>query len=188
MSTSNLQTNLARLSQSRAASQARKKRVRSSLAEFIDMRVQRPTPVAPAAVARRLAPAEPAPVGGTHTLNDGHGHESQAEVNGLNKEFESALNRMIKDSGGRIKVTSGYRSSKRQAELYAQAIKKYGSEKAARKWVAPPGKSNHNHGLAADIAGDKKWAHQNAAKYGLHFPLAHEDWHVEPINARSKRK
>lgn len=187
---SNLQTNLSKLSESRAASQARKLNTRVKLAEFIETRIQRPdapvggTPVAPAAVARRVASGS----GTQHSMNDGHGHSSAAEVKGLNKQFESALNRLIKDSGGRIKVTSGYRSVERQTQLWNAALKKYGSPEAARKWVAPPGKSNHNHGLAADIAGDKKWAHANAAKYGLVFPLANEDWHIEPINARAKRK
>lgn len=136
----------------------------------------------------RPNPSPVAPTGGhQHSMNDGHGHTSQAEVKGLNKEFEANLNRLIKDSGGRIRVTSGYRSPERQAQLWAAALKKYGSAAKARKWVAPPGKSNHGRGLAADIAGDKPWAHANAHRYGLHFPLANEDWHIEPVGARKKR-
>jgi hypothetical protein len=54
--------------------------------------------------------------------------------------------------------------------------------------VAPPGHSNHNHGLAADLGfgsdAARKWVHDNAAKYGLGFPLSNEDWHIEPISAR----
>lgn len=189
-----LQTNLQKLSASRLAARERRSNTRSQLAEFLDMRIKKAepptpvggTPVAPGAVERRMASAPVAP--GKHSMNDGHGHSSQAEVKGLNKDFERALNQLIKDSGGRIKITSGYRDPERQAELFRDAVKKYGSEKAARKWVAPPGKSNHNHGLAADISGDRAWAHKNAAKYGLVFPMAHEPWHIEPINARAKRK
>ena len=143
----------------------------------------------------------PAPTGGgvprvggvtksPHSMGDGHGHSSQAEVKGLNAAFNSQLQRMIKDSGGRIKVNSGYRSPERQAQLFAAAVKKYGSEKAARKYVAPPGRSNHNHGLAADLGytGDgEQWAHANAGRYGLVFPMGHEPWHVEPVGARKKR-
>lgn len=191
---SNLQSNLQRLSATRSAALERRARTRSQLAEFIDMRVKKVepptpvggTPVAPGAVARRVAAGSGTP--GKHSMSDGHGHSSAAEVKGLNKDFEAALNQMIKDSGGRIKITSGYRDIKRQTELWNAALKKYGSAEKARKWVAPPGKSNHNHGLAADISGDKKWAHANAAKYGLVFPLSNEDWHIEPINARAKRK
>lgn len=187
---SNLQSNLSKLSESRAASKQRKQRTRASLAEFIETRIQRQdptpvggTPVAPAAVARRMASGS----GTQHSMSDGHGHGSAAEVKGLNAQFNSALQRMIKDSGGRISITSGYRSVERQTQLWNAALKKYGSPEAARKWVAPPGKSSHSRGLAADIAGDKKWANANAAKYGLTFPLSNEDWHIEPINARKKR-
>lgn len=105
-------------------------------------------------------------------------------VTGMNAQFASALQRMIKDSGGKLSINSGYRSNDRQAQLFAAAVRKYGSEKAARKWVAPPGKSNHNRGTAADIGGDLNWAHANAARYGLVFPMAHEKWHIEPVGAR----
>ena len=64
-------------------------------------------------------------------------------------------------------------------------MKKYGSAAKARKWVAPPGKSQHNHGNAADLryANDaaRKWAHENAARFGLHFRMGNEPWHIEPI-------
>ena len=87
-----------------------------------------------------------------------------------------------------IKIGSAFRSEARQAELWDQALKKYGSEAEARKWVAPPGKSNHNHGRAADLkfASDdvKNWVHQNAGNYGLAFPLANEPWHIEDSGAR----
>lgn len=57
-----------------------------------------------------------------------------------------------------------------------------------RNWIALPGSSNHQRGLAADLsfasADDKAWAHANAAEYGLNFPLSNEAWHVEPIGAR----
>lgn len=48
--------------------------------------------------------------------------------------------------------------------------------------TAIPGRSNHNHGLAMDITGDKAWANQNAHRFGLHFPVAGEDWHIEMID------
>lgn len=141
------------------------------------------------AVQERLA-ASAAGGGARHSMGDGHGHGSQAEVNGLNAEFSKQLNALIKASGGKVSISSGYRSPERQAQLYAAAVKKHG--KNARKWAAPPGKSNHNHGLAADLkfadAASKAWVHQNAAKYGLVFPMAHEPWHIEPVGARKKRK
>lgn len=113
---------------------------------------------------------------------------AENHFDGLNPTFEAAVNQMIADAPGSISISSGFRSVQRQKELWNQALKKYGSPAVARKWVAPPGNSKHNHGLAADLkyASDevKRWAHENAAKYGLTFPLSNEDWHIEPIGAR----
>jgi hypothetical protein len=33
-----------------------------------------------------------------------------------------------------------------------------------------------------DITGDKAWANRNAARFGLHFPVSGEVWHVEMID------
>jgi len=108
---------------------------------------------------------------------------------GLQVDFNSALNKLIADSGGKVTLNSGYRSPEKQAQLWAKALKKYGSAEAARKWVAPPGNSQHNFGTAADLgyadAATKEWVHENARQYGLHFPLDNEDWHIEPTWARN---
>lgn len=110
---------------------------------------------------------------------------------GMAPEFTSALQQLFAaappDLG--LRVSSGYRSNERQAQLWEEALAKYGSPEAARKWVAPPGKSNHNHGHAADLKylspEAKAWAHENAAKFGLAFPLGNEDWHVELADRRN---
>lgn len=103
--------------------------------------------------------------------------------------FNEALNKLIAGSGHKLKVSSGKRSTAHQAELFAAAVKKYGSEQAARKWVAPPGRSNHEKGLAADLSypddATLRWAHENAAKYGLYFPLSNENWHIELRGTRN---
>jgi hypothetical protein len=90
-----------------------------------------------------------------------------------------------------ISITSGLRTPERQAQLYDAAVKKYGSEEEARKWVAPPGSSQHEKGNAADLQfgsdAARQWAHDNAEKYGLTFPLANEPWHIETVGARSQQ-
>lgn len=107
---------------------------------------------------------------------------------GINPDFARRLGALVAASGGRLKVTSGYRTPEHQARLYAAALQKYGSEQEARRWVAPPGKSKHGDGLAADLDGDLdgdlEWAHANAARFGLHFPLDNEPWHLEPVGSR----
>jgi D-alanyl-D-alanine dipeptidase len=113
-----------------------------------------------------------------------------SHVAGLQTDFASRLGQFLsaaEQAGTPIKIMSGYRSPERQAQLYQAAIAKYGSEAAARKWVAPPGRSNHNKGSAVDLSftsdAARAWAHQNAAKFGLNFRMSHEPWHIEPQGA-----
>lgn len=115
---------------------------------------------------------------------------------GMDEQFSGALSRMFADAPENIrsslKVSSGFRSKQRQAQLWADALQKYGSADRARKWVAPPGRSQHNHGNAADLKflsdDARKWAHENASKYGLAFPLSNENWHIELAGARMNDK
>jgi len=51
-----------------------------------------------------------------------------------------------------IYVFSAYRSIAKQKVLWEKALKKYGSETIASKYVAPPGKSSHNLGRAVDVS------------------------------------
>ncbi len=138
-------------------------------------------PVSPQEAVRAVSPQTPVrsnPATGTGAIS------VSGDPGGFVPEFEKRLNRMIAASGGRLKVTSGYRSVAHQAELFKAAVQKYGSEEAARKWVAPPGKSQHGKGMAADIGGDLNWAHKNASKFGLHFPMPWEKWHIELQGSR----
>jgi hypothetical protein len=113
-------------------------------------------------------------------------------TSGINPDFLSrleALRRALPNNlGAQIGIKSGYRSPAHQAELYARAVQKYGSPQAARKWVAPPGHSQHNRGFAVDLSYGspeaERAAHQLAAQYGLTFPMSYENWHIEPIGAR----
>jgi secretion/DNA translocation related TadE-like protein len=71
-------------------------------------------------------------------------------------------------------IVSGFRTRAEQAALYEQ---KPGL-------AAPPGQSNHELGLAADLgypsAAAEKDAHAAAPHCGLEFPVSYEPWHVEP--------
>jgi hypothetical protein len=107
-----------------------------------------------------------------------------ANLEGLNPDFRARLMALVGASGGRITIGSAFRSVEEQAGLFKKAVDKYGSENAARKWAAPPGKSNHNKGFAADLGGDLALAARLAPQFGLAFPMAHEPWHVEPLGFR----
>lgn len=112
-------------------------------------------------------------------------------VNALDADFQSRLDALMRDAqaqGHNIGIGSGYRTPERQAQLYQEAVEKYGSEAEARKHVAPPGHSFHNKGLAADLSYSspeaQRWVAANAGNYGLHFPMSYENWHVEPFGTR----
>jgi len=125
--------------------------------------------------------------------------KDSSHITGLDDTFAVKVARLLQAAPPEIRdklgIYSGARSNERQAQLFADAVKRYGSEAAARKWVAPPGKSNHNHGMAADLSYDGqslknapadvvKWLHDNAEAYGLKFPLGNENWHVEDSSTR----
>lgn len=122
--------------------------------------------------------------------------------NGIKMHFGAAiaLDQMSKayaaetgDAAG-LRAVSGYRSSARQAELFAAAVARYGSPEAARKWVAPPGSSAHQSGRAVDLdmgppngssqvdaqrlTARWRWLTVNAARFGF-FPYSAEPWHWE---------
>lgn len=128
------------------------------------------------------------PGGGIRTAPGWSAHGNSEHITGLQPSFRQKLAAMFA-ANPKLQLRSGYRSVERQRKLWEDAVKKYGSEAAARKWVAPPGKSYHNKGLAADIGPNSEygWIRANASRFGLTVPLSNEDWHVEPIGARSGR-
>src|SRR5215471_14765346 len=117
--------------------------------------------------------------------------KDKSHITGMLPEFRGRLATMLQNAPPEIRnqltINSGYRSPERQAQLYAQAVAKYGAG-GARKWVAPPGHSEHNRGDAADLGfgsdAARQWVHANAAKYGLKFPMGHEPWHIEASETR----
>jgi len=117
----------------------------------------------------------------------------------LNPGFAANLQQFFAAAPAPLSIVSGYRSPEHQATLWNNAVAKYGSPEAARRWVAPPGMSMHNRGMAADLgygggglgSGNAdliNWAHENAGHYGLTFPLSNENWHIEPLGARAQAR
>lgn len=125
--------------------------------------------------------------------------KSASHIDGLSGPMADRLASMFDSAPDNVKagldILSGARSVEHQEKLWNAALKKYGSVAKARKWVAPPGRSRHNHGNASDLGWNgkgfshappevKKWVHANAEKFGLSFPLGHEPWHIETADAR----
>lgn len=93
-----------------------------------------------------------------------------------------------------LDVYSGLRGRDKQARLWNAALVRYGSTKVARGWVAPPGNSEHELGIAADLflgaAGGSKnaealkrtsayrWLAKNAGRFGFEpNRKINEPWH-----------
>lgn len=96
---------------------------------------------------------------------------------GMNADFVHNLQAAFASiPSGSCRVGSGFRSHAEQAALHRQ---KPGL-------AAAPGHSNHERGLAADLAchgGALAWLHAHARSFGLTFPMSYEAWHIEPIGA-----
>jgi hypothetical protein len=85
------------------------------------------------------------------------------------------------DDGVEVYVDSGWRSARYQEQLLREAIAKYGSAKAAARWVATPATSPHVSGDAVDVghADATRWLSEHGAGYGLCQVYANEPWHYE---------
>jgi hypothetical protein len=114
---------------------------------------------------------------------------------GLRPEFAAAVYQMVQDAheaGIPLQITSAYRSPELQAQLYNAA-----PPERRGKYVAAPGRSQHNFGTAVDFAvngslirdpnsPEAQWLAANAARYGLDVPMGWEPWQVELAGARNK--
>ena len=117
---------------------------------------------------------------------------------GMTPDMQSRLYAFLQaaenELGPGLQVYSGYRSPELQAQLYENALAKYGNEAEARRWVAPPGRSRHNTGQAADLKYKgvrldqspeaAQWVRENAPRFGLDVPMSWEPWQVEVAGAR----
>jgi Flp pilus assembly protein TadG len=105
---------------------------------------------------------------------------------GLDPALRDAVERLVSAAGGAVRVVSGYRSFAEQARLWADALRRYGSPEAADDWVAPPGSSMHERGLAVDLGGDldRAVALVEELALPLHRPLGNEPWHFELVGSR----
>jgi hypothetical protein len=119
----------------------------------------------------------------------------------LNSTFKDRLLRMFADNP-QVGLGVGTRSSEEQSKMFFSRYKKVtdGSEGdvnyngEAYKHVsgapaAPPGRSMHEIGLAADLVGDLDWVQDNAAKYGLKTfgKNLGEPWHIQPAELPDSR-
>lgn len=101
-------------------------------------------------------------------------------LDGFPDFFQQAVNSLLAACSG-SSIGSGSRTTEEQAALYASK----GAWSPTNPGAAAPGTSNHEVGVgsgAADLSGDIDCMHANASRFGLHFPIANEPWHVEPTD------
>lgn len=100
------------------------------------------------------------------------------KTRGINPALAARLSQIGQAIGKPINIVSGMRSRAEQAALYQKYLNGTGN------LAAKPGSSNHESGGAADAyVGGKPLASVLTpalqAKYGIHFPVRGEAWHVE---------
>lgn len=83
--------------------------------------------------------------------------------------------------GLEMRVASGWRSKAYQAWLLRDAVRTYGSEAEAARWVGTPATSLHVKGQAVDIApyDAADWLNRKGAQFGLCRTYDNEAWHFE---------
>ncbi|PZE20790.1 M15 family metallopeptidase [Paenibacillus xerothermodurans] len=134
--------------------------------------------------------------------------QEKLEKRKLRKEAADALEQLFaaaKEDNLPLSGVSGYRSRATQSSLYSNYVKKDGAE-AADKYSAKPGHSEHETGLAIDVAGasgkcaatdcfsdtkEAKWLEQHAAEHGfiVRYPegkeaitgYQYESWHLRYV-------
>jgi D-alanyl-D-alanine carboxypeptidase-like protein/putative Flp pilus-assembly TadE/G-like protein len=108
------------------------------------------------------------------------------DAGGLDPRLVGAVARLVEATRGAVRVVSGYRSTAEQSRLWDDALTRYGVPEAADDWVAPPGSSMHERGLAVDLAGDLRLAVATVDRLGLPLwrPLENEPWHFELVGSR----
>lgn len=112
-------------------------------------------------------------------------------------------------------VREGYRTEAEQQAMFDEKVQAYRSEgysraraeRTAKEWVALPGTSEHQLGIAVDINADKEkcsneevyaWLAENAHKYGfiLRYPqgkvsitgISYEPWHYRYVGAEAAKE
>lgn len=110
--------------------------------------------------------------------------EGHPAIDGLDGALLSAMRSAEADAaadGIRFDVSSGWRSRDYQKWLLDNRIAQWGSEEAARAYVATPDESRHVTGDAVDIGSvdAQYWLIEHGWRWGICQTYANEPWHFE---------
>lgn len=159
-------------------------------------------------------------VNGWNTLPEDYSVELTELANGqkVDSRIYPALQQMFDDAraeGVYPFVREGYRTAQEQQDILDERIQDYiaagysreDAEAAAKEWVALPGTSEHELGIAVDINADTElgsseelyaWLAENAHEYGfiLRYPegkeeitgISFEPWHYRYVGIEAARE
>jgi D-alanyl-D-alanine carboxypeptidase/Putative peptidoglycan binding domain len=102
----------------------------------------------------------------------------------IDKQLGQQLVAQRKAGRWRGAVNSGYRPPWYQKRLWDEAVKKYGSEQAASKWVARPGTSRHGRKGGQGAVDVSLGEQLDASSNSLFRPMSWEPWHVQLTGTR----
>ena len=110
--------------------------------------------------------------------------DDRPTVANLDADLLAAVRAATRDAqadGVSLVITSGWRSRAHQQRLLDEAVRRYGSEDEARRFVSTPDSSAHVSGDAVDIGPTDAddWLGRHGAEYGLCQMFANEIWHFE---------
>jgi peptidoglycan hydrolase-like protein with peptidoglycan-binding domain len=118
----------------------------------------------------------------------------------MHPTMRERLQALMEDSGGKVGWGQGVRTAQQQLQLFLQRHSPdpngtiiWNGEKYSRHTgapAAPPGRSMHELGLAADLAGDFTWLGKNVGRFGLvtFADVNNEPWHVQPVELPKGRR
>lgn len=125
--------------------------------------------------------------------------QNKSKFNQMHPSFKQRLLNMMR-ANPNVGLGGGMRDPKAQEimfrERYVETDEDTGLKWNGKFWkrvrgapAAPPGRSMHEIGLAADLVGDLDWVVANAGKFGLkHFnDVNGEPWHVQPAELPNSR-
>ena len=120
-------------------------------------------------------------VGDLSLTIDDHRHPAISGLDPALRDAVATANAAAARDGIQVRITSGWRSEGYQERLLERAIREYGSEQEARRWVATPLTSAHVRGDAVDVGPTDAayWMQQHGSDFGLCQVFANEVWHYE---------
>jgi hypothetical protein len=126
--------------------------------------------------------------------------KNKSDFQSLHPRFKGRLLEMMRVNP-EVGVGGGSRASSSQETMFKSRYRRTDEETKiywdGSYWehvsgaaAAPPGRSMHEIGLAADLVGDLDWMNANADKFGLkHFAgVNNEPWHVQPSDLPNSRR